>query len=249
METQILKLNEPYEYIYCNGSIGLHIATMIVYEAKVNNDGEYVLETHSHPVVKYANRPGGTVWNRAELTDCHVLCREDNKRITMEQFHEFMNEIGFIHLVDQDKDISLHMALEIPIWKRAFDSNGIEIEWPMFTRRNGDKEPIKIFNVILEFKQNPEGSNHKYLCKEKSIDEDNADEYDVPLYFSLEFDTEEDLKKGLELGMKAYYRAFRNHEFKIYFGCYNDFEFTDVLEELCSKSEEIRQECLKDDDE
>lgn len=77
METQILKLNEPYEYIYCNGSIGLHIATMIVYEAKVNNDGEYVFETHSHPVVKYENRPGGTVWNRAELTDCHVLCRED----------------------------------------------------------------------------------------------------------------------------------------------------------------------------
>ncbi len=44
MDTQILKLNEPYEYIYCNGSIGLHIATMIVYEAKTNDDGDYELD-------------------------------------------------------------------------------------------------------------------------------------------------------------------------------------------------------------
>ena len=50
METQILKLDQPYEYIYCNGSIGLHIATMIVYETKTNEDGDYELETHSHPV-------------------------------------------------------------------------------------------------------------------------------------------------------------------------------------------------------
>ena len=38
METEILKLDKPYEYIYCNGSLGLHIATMIVYEAKTNYD-------------------------------------------------------------------------------------------------------------------------------------------------------------------------------------------------------------------
>ena len=247
METQILKLNEPYEYIYCNGSIGLHIATMIVYEAEVNIDGEYVFETHSHPVVKYPKRPGGTVWNRAELTDCHVLCREDNKRITMEQFHEFMNEIGFIHLEDKDEDLNLPMALEVPIWKRAFDTNGIEIEWPMITRRNGEKEPARLFNVPLEFKLNPEGSKHKYLCKETYIEE-IEDECDVPLYFSLEFDTKEDLKAGLMNGMQAYYRAFRNHEFKIYFGWYDDCEFADVLEELSSKSEEIRRESLEDDD-
>ena len=247
METQILKLNEPYEYIYCNGSIGLHIATMIVYEAEVNIDGEYVFETHSHPVVKYPNRPGGTVWNRAELTDCHVLCREDNKRITMEQFYGFMNEIGFIHLEDRDEDLDVPMALEIPIWKHAFDTNGIEIEWPMITRRNGEKEPVRLFNVTLDFKLNPEGSKHKYLCKETYIDE-IEDEYDVPLYFLLEFDTKEDLKGGLMNGMRAYYRAFRNHEFKIYFGWLDDCEFADVLKELVSNSEEIRRECLEDDD-
>ena len=45
MDTQILKLESPREYIYCNGSIGLHIATMIVYEAKVNDEGDYELVT------------------------------------------------------------------------------------------------------------------------------------------------------------------------------------------------------------
>ena len=247
MDTQILSLKEPYEYIYCNGSIGLHIATLIVYEAGVNEDGEYVLETHSHPVVKYPNRPGGTVWNRAELTDCHVLCREDDKRITMAQFHEFMNEIGFIHLEDKDKDINLPMALEVPIWKRAFDTNGIEIEWPMVTKRNGDKEPIRQITVALEFKQNPEGSKHKYLCKEIFF-EDIADDCGAPLYFSLEFDTKEDLKAGLRNGMQAYYRAFSNHEFYICFGFIDDCEFADVLRELSRESEKIRQECFDDDD-
>lgn len=247
MDTQILKLNEPYEYIYCNGSIGLHIATMIVYEAEVNIDGEYVFEAHSHPVVKYPKRPGGTVWNRAELTDCHVLCREDNKRITMAQFHEFMNEIGAIHLEDRDEDLNLPMALEVPIWKRAFDTNGIEIEWPMYTRRNGEKAPVKLIDVTLEFKKNPKDSKHKYSCKESFIEE-IAEEYSVPLYFSLEFNTKKDLKDGLRNGMSAYYRAFSDHEFKICFGYFDDCVFKDVLEELTGMSEEIRLESLKYDD-
>ena len=86
METQILKLNEPYEYICCNGRVALHIATLIVYEAKVNEDGEYELETHSHPIVQYKDSPKGVVWNRAELTDCEVICSEDDMRIDVQKF-------------------------------------------------------------------------------------------------------------------------------------------------------------------
>ena len=86
-----------------------------------------------------------------------------------------------------------------------------------------------------------------FICKEGFCD-DFTDEFYVPLYFSLEFDTKEDLKAGLRNGMQAYYRAFRNNEFKISFGWFDDCEFADVLKELSSKSEEIRQECLDDDD-
>ena len=81
MDIQILKLEPPFEYIYCNGEVGKHIATYIVGETKVDEKGEYHLETHSHPIVKYWNTPQGVVWNKAELTDCEVLCNETDKTI------------------------------------------------------------------------------------------------------------------------------------------------------------------------
>lgn len=81
METQILKLEAPYDYIYCNGEVGKHIATYIVGESRINEEGKYELETHSHPIVQYSNSPKGVVWNRAELTDCEVLCNEDDMRV------------------------------------------------------------------------------------------------------------------------------------------------------------------------
>ena len=86
METQILNLKEPYEYIHCNGEVGKHIATLIVYETTKGEDGSYKLESHSHPIVKYWNAPGGVVWNNAELTDCDVLCTEDNKEVDLYYF-------------------------------------------------------------------------------------------------------------------------------------------------------------------
>lgn len=87
MDTQILKLSEPYEYIYCNGEVGKHIATYIVGETKIDENGEYHLETHSHPIVKYWNSPQGVVWDKAELTDCEVLCDDTDKRVDIYTFN------------------------------------------------------------------------------------------------------------------------------------------------------------------
>lgn len=86
MEAQIMKLEAPFDYIYCNGEVGKHIATYIVGESRIDEDGKYTLETHSHPIVQYLNSPKGVVWNRAELTDCEVLCSEDDKRIDVQTF-------------------------------------------------------------------------------------------------------------------------------------------------------------------
>lgn len=86
MEAQIMKLEAPYDYIYCNGEVGKHIATYIVGESHVDEDGTYTLETHSHPIVQYKNSPKGVVWNRAELTDCEVLCSEADMRVDVEKF-------------------------------------------------------------------------------------------------------------------------------------------------------------------
>ena len=86
MDTQILNLQAPFDYIYCNGEVGKHIATYIVGESRIDEDGKYTLETHSHPIVQYLNSPKGVVWNRAELTDCEVLCSEGDMRIDVQTF-------------------------------------------------------------------------------------------------------------------------------------------------------------------
>ena len=86
MEAQIMKLEAPFDYIYCNGEVGKHIGTYIVGESRIGEDGKYTLETHSHPIVQYQNSPKGVVWNRAELTDCEVLCSEDDMRIDVQTF-------------------------------------------------------------------------------------------------------------------------------------------------------------------
>jgi len=86
MDTQILKLEAPFDYIYCNGEVGKHIATYIVGESRIGEDGKYTLETHSHPIVQYKDSPKGVVWNRAELTDCEVICSEDDKRLDVQKF-------------------------------------------------------------------------------------------------------------------------------------------------------------------
>ena len=87
MDTQILKLEAPFDYIYCNGEVGKHIGTYIVGETHIGEDGKYTLESHSHPIVQYVNSPKGVVWNRAELTDCEVLCSEDDMRIDVQTFY------------------------------------------------------------------------------------------------------------------------------------------------------------------
>ena len=242
MESQILKLNEPYEYIYCNGLIGLHIATMIVYEAKVNDEGDYTLETHSHPVVKYYDRPGGTVWNRAELTDCHVLCREDDKRISMYQFYSFLSEMGHLRLSEDSEAFDLGIA-NISLWKFTLAKNDIKIEWPVFYLENGEKIPQKVFNVALDFKENPKGSKYKYTCSDFDCNNEAA-----PLFVSFKFNTKEELKAKLQDVIRSYYYMFKYHQFRISFEWPADCEFMDIAEEVNNKEREIRQECDADDD-
>ncbi len=234
MDTQILKLNEPYEYIHCNGSIGLHIATMIVYEAKVNDNGDYELVTHSHPVVKYRNRPSGTVWNRAELTDCTVLCREDNKHITMSQFYDFVKKSANIRLEGKDEEHDL-LTMNIAWWKFTLDMHGIEIEWPMEKVEGGKQRPAFEFEVGLEFEEAPEGSKFKYIC------------YDIqysdvtPLYVHFGFNTRDELKANLSNVMVCYYSMFKDHMFRISFAWPIETEFNDVSEEVNRLEKEIRE--------
>ena len=238
METQILNLKEPYEYICCNGSIGLHIATMIVYEAKTYEDGEYELETHSHPVVKYYNRPGGTVWNRAELTDCSVLCREDSKRITMEQFYNFVSDAP--QLADSSSEGPTPPTVDIVVSKEKLRRNGIEIEWPMVRSERGKMVPQKEFDISLGFRQNDE-DGYDYSCYDMGLSDEDIHTGAAPLSVFFNFKTKKELKAQLIYVMGAYYAMFKGHDFHIQFYWPEGSEFADVVNEVNQKEPEIRK--------
>lgn len=113
IQTQLLRLDPPYQIISAGGQVGIQLATLIVTEEKTTETGEYVIDTHSHPVVSYGlkeglveefkygssypkdvefrnNRlqPEGAVWNKVEVSDIHVLglAGADNRPISMATF-------------------------------------------------------------------------------------------------------------------------------------------------------------------
>ena len=56
IQTQLLKLEPPYQIISCRGEVGIQIATLIVTEETRGEDGKYGITTHSHPVVTYMDK-------------------------------------------------------------------------------------------------------------------------------------------------------------------------------------------------
>lgn len=97
IHTQLLKSEKPYQIISAAGMVGIQVATLIVTEEKIAEDGSYSIDTHSHPVVNYASKEGltedlkyttgffddyklvqrmqpeGAVWNKVEIRDIIVL--------------------------------------------------------------------------------------------------------------------------------------------------------------------------------
>ena len=113
IQTQLLQLDKPYQIISAGGQVGIQVATLIVTEEKQSEDGGYVIDTHSHPVVSYGLKEGlveefnyggsspddmykrnqrlqpeGAVWNKVEVRDIHVLgvAGAKNNMITINTF-------------------------------------------------------------------------------------------------------------------------------------------------------------------
>lgn len=91
IQTHLLPLQPPYNYIYYGGVVGKQIATLVAVVDKTNADGMYGLETHSHPMVMYNGRAAnGVVWDMCEVKDCSLVCSETEKTITLERFNELL---------------------------------------------------------------------------------------------------------------------------------------------------------------
>ena len=79
METQLLKLNPPYNIICNKGRFAKHIATLIVVDKEQSDaqPGHWETKTQSFPVVDYGDgSPEGDVWSSSEVKDCRVVARE-----------------------------------------------------------------------------------------------------------------------------------------------------------------------------
>lgn len=98
LSTSYAPLQPPYQIITYNGKAGMQIGTLIVTTQKEGDN--YAIETHSHPVVAYANKQNemarpkvmnrtimeGAVWNHVELRDVKTICYSDENSISWDYF-------------------------------------------------------------------------------------------------------------------------------------------------------------------
>lgn len=155
IQTQLLRLDPPYQIISAAGMVGIQIATLIVTEDKTTEDGTYAIETHSHPVVNYALKeehkddkqnkeisyrdlfprlqPEGAVWNKVEISDIYVL------GIAGES-HSPMKLQAFLNLLPCSK--------EFDSWERVWDKRQDLDVLRMATRLNNVGMVTERLNIL-----------------------------------------------------------------------------------------------------
>ncbi len=169
IQTQLLRLDPPYQIISAGGLIGIQVATLIVTEEKQDGSGEYTIVTHSHPVVNYGAKqevakrlgnddemmpddrhdfyecmqPEGAVWNKVEIKDVWVLglAGYKNRLIFMEEFITLVPWIS-------DANSHHHIWNELSVTKmydllNRFRRVGLDfyrIRWIDFVLDEGEKQ-------------------------------------------------------------------------------------------------------------
>lgn len=121
IQTHLLKLDPPYQIIACRGEIGVQVATLVVAEETPDENGDYGITTHSHPVVCYMDKAfsrkklieksgdsenfsiielaaqsgEGVVWDKVECSECTVVSFTDieNRKISPYDFFLLAGEM------------------------------------------------------------------------------------------------------------------------------------------------------------
>ena len=74
MNSKLIKLDAPYNVIYAGGTVGRHIATLMVWNDDDDAAGG-IMDAASYPVIDEGEEfPAGTLCGDAELHDCRVIC-------------------------------------------------------------------------------------------------------------------------------------------------------------------------------
>lgn len=111
MNTQLLKLDPPYNIICGRNKIAKHVATLIVTninkeEAPSEDNPGYWLDmrTYSYPVVEYGDgSPVGDVWYDVEVRECRVIAKAPRDDVSHNRIwsHWFCETLRFLYEGDE----------------------------------------------------------------------------------------------------------------------------------------------------
>lgn len=212
IQTHLLPLQPPYNYIYYGGIVGKQIATMVATVDKTNADGEYGLETHSHPVVVYNGQTAeGVVWDKCEVMDCRVVCSEAEKSVTLKKFNELLM------LTDkQEADI----PLDPDYMRSALRAAGIALVLPTDHNYYGPDQfgTVKDFKVKLLFDVDDDG-----FCVWSKYDES-------PLYFSVNASNRMGILGQLKMQLYNWQRALEEFKLTIEFEAGSPYDVEEFIE-------------------
>ena len=146
MHTELLRLEAPYNYIYYGGVVGKQVATLITVIDKSDANGNYEVDTHSHPVVVYSSSTGqGVVWNNVEALQCQTVCSETEKVVTLQRFNEILECCRTnvsVYGSDMENPVALGTALR---------NQGIRLDLPELSNRDIDENGVRVIRVGLSF--------------------------------------------------------------------------------------------------
>lgn len=177
IQTHLLPLQPPYNYIYYGGIVGKQIATLVATVDKTDKEGNYGLETHSHPVVVYNGQTAeGVVWDKCEVMDCRTVCSEKEKSVTLRQFNELLAMTGGAKTDNPNNPMNLLPPMNPNYLRSALRAAGIALELPQDVNYYGIDQPgtIRDFKVKLLFDASDDG-----LCVWSQLNQS-------PLYFNIE---------------------------------------------------------------
>ena len=173
MDTQLLKLDPPYNIICSNGRFAKHIATLIVVDKKEIElePGHWRNVSQSYPVVDYGDgSPEGVVWMFSEVRECRVVAREnENGRPYSISIGWFCQLLKFNKGVDIIKVGDNYYPLDPGVLRFCLHRYDIPVSQPV----------DRLFEVELCFREEKDG--YTYVESAKGV-----------LYFYMSFHKDEE---------------------------------------------------------
>ena len=206
IQTHLLTLQPPYNYIYYGGIVGKQIATLVVTVDNTDKEGNYGLETHSHPVVVYNGQTAeGVVWDKCEVMDCRTVCSEKERSITLQKFSELM-ALTSCPMTDNPGNPMYRFEPMNPYYLRsALRAAGIGLEMPTDDNYYGPDQfgTVKNYEVTIYF----------------DVDDDGWGAYsqlnESPFYFNIETPHPDEIANLLIAQLEDWKRALE--EFRLSF--------------------------------